>query len=221
MEIAEKPLGAGASKAAKVEATGSFAEGVLGAGAATVAILGLLEIFPLLLASIAVIAIGAALFLHGGAMSMRYSRLAQLTTENKFEGNELGTGMTVETIGGIAGIALGILALIGILPMVLIASAIVVFGVTLIMGAGGMDRMNTLVSGIWESDRARRVAYDASQAGMSVQVLVGLGAVTLGILSLIGVAPLTLALVALLSLGAADFLTGTTAGASLSKAFSH
>jgi hypothetical protein len=152
---------------------------------------------------------------------MRYSRLVNLTTENKFEVNELGTGMTVETVGGIAGVALDILALIGILPTVLIASSVIVFGVALIMSAIGIDRMNTLVSEIWASDRARKVTYDASQAEMSVHALVGLGAVTFGILSLIGVAPLTLSLAALLPLSAADFLTGTTAGVSLSRALSH
>lgn len=204
---------------AKFEVTGSVSEGLLGIGAAVLAIIALFGIMPVLMEAIATIAIGAAFFLHGGAMGARYNRLAALTTENKYQATEFGGTISVEMLGGIAGIALGILALLGIATQTLIGSAVVVFGASLIIGAGAVDRLNQMVSAVWEEESVKKIANNASQTVMSLELLVGVGAVTLGVLSLIGIYPLTLCVVGLLSLGASDFLTGSAISNSLHRAF--
>ncbi len=90
---------------------GSIAEGVGGAGAIVLAILGLIGILPATLASIAVIAIGLALLVGGGAVAAQYSRL--LTKAEPGSGAQLiGGGMTMEALCGLTGVVLGILALL-------------------------------------------------------------------------------------------------------------
>lgn len=221
MELAQKPYSQEITRTAKFEAGGSITEGLIGLGAAVLAIIGLAGGFPFFMMAIATIVVGAAFFLHGSAMSTRYSKLAALVTENKYQANQLRSGASVETIGGITGIALGILALIGLAPITLVSVAVIIFGATLIIGTGAIDRMNTLAAEIWNDSKALRLAHNASETAMGVQTLVGLGAIALGVLAIIGVAPLTLALIALLGLGAADFLSGSVVGGSLSRAFSR
>ena len=220
MEMAgRQPFASDIRKTARIEATGSATESMFGIGAAVLAIIGLIGGYPILMATIATIAIGAALFFHGGAMGARYNRLAAITTENKYQANELGGSISVEMLGGIAGIALGILALLGIATQTLIPAAVVTFGVSLLLGAGALDRLNQLVSIVWNDESAKRIANNASQTVMGLQVLVGLAAVALGVLALIGIYPLTLCLVALLSIGAVDFFAGSTFSAGMARAF--
>ncbi len=206
-------------RTAKIEVTGSFSEGLLGMGAAVLAIIALFGAMPGLLAPIGTIAIGAAFFLHGGSMGARYNRLAALTTENKYQANEFGGSISVEMLGGIAGIALGILALLGIAVQILIASAVVVFGASLIIGAGAVDRLNQMASAVWNEESVKKIANNASQTVAGLQVLVGVSAVALGVLALAGIYPFTLCLVALLSLGASDFLTGSAISTGIYRAF--
>ena len=56
---------------------GSIAEGLSGIAAVALAIIGLAHVFPLLMASIATIALGAALAFEGGAISARYAALIE------------------------------------------------------------------------------------------------------------------------------------------------
>jgi hypothetical protein len=220
MELASKqPFSADLRKTARIEATGSFTEGLFGVIAAVFAIIALAGAVPILLGALATIAIGAALFLHGGVMGARYNKLAAFSTENKYRAEDIGGSISVEMLGGIAGIALGIIALFGVASLTLIAAAVVIFGASLILGAGAIDRLTQMVSVVWNDESAKRIAINASRSIMSLQLFVGVGAIVLGVLALIGIAPLTLCLVALLSLGTADFLTGTTVATGLKRAF--
>jgi hypothetical protein len=60
---------------AKTVATGSGAEAVAGGAALVLAILGLAGLLPMVLASIAVIAVGAAFLFQGAAVAARHRRL--------------------------------------------------------------------------------------------------------------------------------------------------
>ena len=124
-------------KTAEVLFGGSLAETLVAAGAVVLAIIGLVGAFPTLLLSIAAIALGSALLFDGAAFSARFTNLLQETTHNRAESAELSSGTSAESIGGIVGIALGILALLNIFPMVLVPAAVIVFGAALILGAGG------------------------------------------------------------------------------------
>jgi len=186
---------------AKTLATGTGAEALAGAGALVLAILGLAGLMPMVLASIGVIAAGAAFLFQGAAVAARHRRLAlEAGGETEIE-----AGMSAEIVGGLAGIALGILSLIGIETMVLLAVSAIVFGGTLMFGSPVVYRISKAETGIGVGDQIGR-EMTAGAAG--AEALVGIGAITLGILALVGIASQTLVLVAVLSIGGAELLSG-------------
>lgn len=195
-------------KSAKVAGAGSMVEGIAGLGTVVLAIIGLAGVLPGLLAFIATIAIGVALLFQGGAMAARLSSLPVEMSGERVESMPLGGGMTAEFLGGVAGIVLGILALVGVAPVILVAIAAIVFGGALVLGTGVAASLNSLemarLSGLTMYQQTAREVVSAA-AGM--QVFVGLGSITLGILALLGIAPLILVLVAMLALGAAVLLS--------------
>jgi hypothetical protein len=80
----------------------------------------------------------------------------------------------------------------------------------LLLGSATVSRLNALA---FESaithETSRRVAREAVQAAAGVQLLLGLGSLTLGILAVVGILPLVLTLVGLLTTGAAVVFSGT------------
>ncbi|MFA5654251.1 MAG: hypothetical protein WDA72_09090, partial [Desulfomonilia bacterium] len=110
-------------RAAQKIAVGSVSEGVVGAGAATVAVIALTGVFPQILLCVATITAGSALMLQGGAIAGRFSALIHEASASRIGSSELGGGMTAEFIGGVAGIVLGILSLLNIYPLVLLPAA--------------------------------------------------------------------------------------------------
>lgn len=199
-----------AMRSVEILRTGSMAEGAAGLGAVVLAILGLAGILPFLLLPISTIAIGAALLFEGGAIAARFSNLLTGMSRSGAQTTELGGGMTAEFLGGAAGVALGILGLLGVLPAVLIPVAAIVFGGSLIFGSAVTTRLNSLeIASSGGHELAQAAAREAVAAAAGVQVLVGLGGIALGIIALIGVAPDVLSLVAMLSIGASVLLSGT------------
>lgn len=170
---------------AKLAAGSSSAEAIAGVGAIILAVLGLARIAPQYMAPIATIAVGVAFWLRGGAEAIRFS-----TFSGSLQRTEEFRGMSNEFFAGAAGIILGILSLLGIAPAVLLSVAIIVYGAALLLGGNVM-------------------AQFASGSG---QILVGLTAVILGILSLVGFNPIALMLVALLTLGFSLLFSGTNMG---------
>jgi hypothetical protein len=210
------------AKSAEVVAGGSMVEAIAGVSAVVLAILGLAGLLPVYLLDIATIAVGLALLFEGGAIAVRYSRLLSETVGSRLSSAELGGGMGVEVLGGIAGIVLGILALLGLMPLTLASVAAIVFGGTLLMSSGTTSRLNCLIiDGHGWPDTARRVAREAVLAAASVQVLVGLAGGILGLLALLGIYPLELALVAMLCLGASVLLSGTAISSKMLSVLHH
>jgi hypothetical protein len=198
-------------KSAEVITGGSMVEAVCGVAAVVLAILGLAGLMPIHLVAVATIALGAALVFEGGAIAARYSKLLGETVGSRqVTAAEFGGGMTAELLGGLAGIVLGILALLNVYPLELTAVAAIVFGGALLVGSGSTGRLNALVIEGWYDlhDTARRVAREAVSAAAGAQVLAGLAGAILGILALVGTNTLTLTLVALLCLGASGLLSG-------------
>jgi hypothetical protein len=187
---------------AKTVATGSGAEAVAGGGALVLAILGLAGLLPMVLASIAIIAAGAAFLFQGAAVAARH-RL--LTLEAGGGEAEIEIGVSAEIIGGLAGIALGILALIGVETMALLAVSAIVFGGTLLFGSPAVYRASRAEPGNQVLDE---IARQTTAGAAGAQALVGIGAITLGILALVGIVPQTLVLVAVLCVGGAALLSG-------------
>jgi hypothetical protein len=187
---------------ARMAATGSGAEAVAGAGAVVLAILGLAGMLPMILASIAVIAAGAAFLFQGAAVAARHRRLALEAGGGEIE---IEAGMSVEILGGLTGIMLGILALIGIATIPLLAISAIVFGGTLLFGSPAIYRASRAEPDAVVLDV---IARETAAGAAGAQALVGIGAITLGILALVGLVPQTLVLVAVLGIGGAALLSG-------------
>jgi hypothetical protein len=199
-----------------------MSEGVVGVVAIVLAILGLAGARPFYMAAIGVIALGVGLVAEGAVLAGRYSRLLRDTSEGQVATSHLGGGLTAETLAGIAGIALGILALVGVRPFILLPIAILVYGGGLVATSGSATRLADLVVE-WAplGDAARRVAREASSAASSAHLLVGIAAMALGVLALIGFVPLLLTLVALLGLGASMLISGSTIGSRALRTLHH
>lgn len=200
-------------------AKGSVAEGVVGASAATLAVIALTGVASGILLAVATIAAGSALMLQGGAIAGRLSAMLEESFKGRARGLDLG-GMTAEFLGGVTGIVLGILALLGIHPLVLPPAAAIVLGSALVMGSGISAGLNMLIIEEVEPDGfARQVARQAITAAASVRALIGVGAIALGILGLSGVNPVVISLVAILAVGVSDLLSGTAVAGRLVSMF--
>lgn len=196
----------------------AITEGVTGLAAVALSIIGLTNIHPWLLASVATIALGAVFVFEAGSIGARFLSYEQ--TSPGVTSRPFGSFMTAGFLAGCAGIALGILALLAVVPKVLIPVAIVVYGASLILDSGMRARLSQLEgehSG-W-TPASQEMAREAASASSSIQMLAGLGAVTLGILAIIGFASQVLTLVALLSVGAVILLAGSTTGGRIASMF--
>ena len=203
---------------AKTSIGTSVAGRIAGIAAVAISIIGLAHLFPEILVSIATLAVGVALLFEGGAVAARFSGLIQ-EMETPEDGVRWG-GMTAEFLAGATGIALGILALLHLAPMVLVPIAAIVYGCALILDSGVNNRLSALEArknGIrgWKAT----VARESASATSNIHVLVGLTAVTLGILALVGFAPMVLSLVAMLGIGGASLLSGYMFGSRVQSVF--
>ncbi|HLJ96030.1 MAG TPA: hypothetical protein VKU02_22840 [Gemmataceae bacterium] len=193
---------------------GSAVESIGGIATVVLAIVGLAGVFPIYLAAVAAIVLGAALLIQGAAIAARFSALVAETAGTRSASRQLGGGMSAEFLGGAAGIVLGILALLQVFPAVLLAVAAIVFGGVLVLGIGASSRLNALaIDRAWtgpEGEISRRTASEMVSASNAAQALVGLAGIILGILALVGIQyTLTLVLVALLCLGVSVMVSGT------------
>jgi hypothetical protein len=164
--------------ALRTVAGGAILESIGAIATLGLAIVGLAGVFSPTMAAIATIIFGAALWMEGGVFATRYSEGAL----------EWGESLSVDFLGGVAGIVLGILALLGLAAVTLLSVAIMAFGATL------MFRRTEGISAGYQS------AF-------------GLGTFVLGLLAVIGLSSLPLVLVALLCLGASALFTGAAMGA--------
>lgn len=178
---------------------GSIAEAVGGIGAAVLAILGLTGLLPQEMAAIATMAVGVALLLEGAAVATRFSDLLSETGRSVSDVAKLGGGLGAEFLGGVAGGILGLLALLGIVPVSLMAIAVIVFGASLLLSSGATYRLDSLASKLGQKALTGAQML-AGVAASGVQVLVGIAAIALGIIALVGISPMILILAGLLSI---------------------
>jgi hypothetical protein len=203
-----------------LEGSGSIVEAVGGVGTAALAIIGIAGVLPQELAAIASIAVGAALLAEGGTVAARFARLLQRAGGVEL-GRDLGGGVSASLLGGLAGIVLGILALVGVVPTVLMPAAIVVFGAAILVSSTATWRVGVLAASSTASPEIRAVAEESLKAASGAQLMVGVASVTLGILAIVGIHPVLLGLVALLSLGVSIVLEGTTLGGAMMAALAR
>jgi hypothetical protein len=202
---------------AEASAGGSLGQAIGGAAAVVLAIVGLANFAPSYMMSIGVIVLGAALLLKGFSIVSRFRALLTRQAQVRAREAEFGGGMTAEFLGGAAGIVLGILALIGVVPDILCSVAVIGFGMSLILGTGLAIRLNRMENRA-EEPWTRTLIQDITDATAGIQALVGLAAIVLGILGLVQVVPVTLTLVAILCVGASVLAGSAVTGRMVSVA---
>ena len=200
---------------------GASTEIIAGAAAIVIAVLGLVGVVPLFMAAIATIVIGAAIMLEGAAVSRRLSALQdELDGASTFA--RAGGGLSAELLGGGAGVVLGVLALVNILPLILLPVAALVYGGTLLLAGVTRPAVVELTERDLPQrraeDRARRASQAALTSSSGLLVLAGAATAVIGILVLAEIAPpVSMVLIAMLVVGAAILLSGSALAARVGR----
>ena len=207
---------------AATAAVGGAMDAIGGIATAVLAIIGLAGWRPELLAGVATIVFGAALLIQGGALLSEYAQVftpaGALQTASDAVG---GDGLAAMFPVGIAGIVLGILALLGIASYALTSISVIAFGAALMLSAQSVRRLYKLQS---EAQVASAVSYSTREflagemaAGAAgIQFVAGLAALVLGIIAVVMTATVrneVLTLVALLIVGATNIISGSALSA--------
>jgi hypothetical protein len=186
------------------EATHSTPELVAAIAGLAAAVIGLAGFEPLTLAAVATIAVGFALLLQGSTIARRWSDAIHIPATERSEAVSMGT----EVIGGLSGMILGVLAIVGISPAVLLPAAGLVLGSALMLGGPAQPALVEL--GPATAPPRWYVVRDRVRASGSVMVMAGVAALVLGILALAAGGPVVrLTLVAMLCV-AVSLVTATS-----------
>lgn len=195
----------------EVASYGGLVDAFGGAATVVLAIVALAGTSSDMLLAIATIVFGAALLIQSGAIVSELSAMIAPEGGAAVAENFGGGGLAIVFLAGTAGIVLGVLALIGIHPVMLASIAVIAFGSAVVFGGGSVWSVfrlkqsgQTVVSG------AQIVATEIAAGSAGLQCVGGLAAIVLGILAVTGTLPATLSLVGLLIMGAAIVLTGST-----------
>lgn len=192
-----------------------------GAAAVVLAILGLANVSPMYMASTAILTVAAALAFQGIAVGSCYSRAVH-ESGGKHAVIDIRTGLTAEFLAGTVCLILGALGLMGVETRILAAVSAIVLGSGVLLGAGIANRVahfanqHSLRYTFFEN-----MVADAVTAASGAEVLVGGGAIVLGVITLVGTLSYTLPLVALLALGASTLITSAAVAGKVASVWSH
>lgn len=200
---------------------GGLVDAVGGIATIVLAIIALTGVHDMTLAGIATIVFGVALLIQGGTMLTEYTRMSSPAGASAM-GEEIGSGggLSALFLVGIAGIVLGVLALLNMYAQTLISIAVIAFGAGLLLSSNSVwhlyrsKRSSHRLGGMQAASSGEIFASEMAAGSAIMQSLAGLAAGILGILAVTGTAnPAILALVGLLVLGAAVLLTGSSLSA--------
>ena len=184
-------------------AVGPLTEGAAGIAVIVLTILALAAVSSGTLTAIATIVVGVGLFVQATNTGIEYSRASIAAQSGNGAGDEaaqLGGDVSVEVLAGIVGVVLGILALIGAATaMSLLPAALIVFGGALILAGMSATRIGRVSAA---EPAGLNIAADLAPS-RGLQVLIGVGAVVLGILAYVLPTGGVLLVVGLLAVGAA------------------
>ena len=184
---------------ARMLAGGSTLETIGGLAAVILSVVGFEE-RAVEMGSIATIAIGIALLSQGASLMARWGQAFRRAQGTQPDRGEMVEGIGTEVFGGVVGIVLGVIALVGIKPAVILPVAAIVYGGSLLLG--GAVQPDLVYLAPERNPRYARATFSAIQASGGIMVLVGVAAAVLGVLALLEVGPpISLALVAMLSIG--------------------
>ncbi len=188
---------------------GGFVDALGGIAAIVLAIIGLAGVHPEVLVSIATIVFGAALLIQGGTM------LSEFAMEPEGSASAVGGGgLTALFLVGVAGIVLGVLALLGLHAAMLTSIAVIAFGAALALSSSSVWQLLTSRSMAAQFQaRApvlRIIANEVAVGSAMLQAMGGVAVIVLGILAVAGLYTVPLTLIGILVSGAAILLTGST-----------
>jgi hypothetical protein len=201
-ERAERMASVPAPATTTAIASGSWFEVVASAVGIVASALGLIGRIPVVMACLAVLAVGAAMFAQAIGMAIRWNDLLSRFAGRHARSVSLGIGATLA--GGTIGIILGALALAGVAPLVLVAIAAIVFGLALIFGGPAQQDVVALPPEAFRYE-------DLGRTSSGLMVIVGVASTILGVVAMFGVGPVvTLGLIAMLIVGGAELVAGAT-----------
>jgi hypothetical protein len=189
---------------------GGFVDALGGIATVVLAIIGLAGVRSPDLLSIATIVFGAALLIQGGAMLTEF---AAMEAPAQASGVSAGGGLGALFGVGVAGIILGVLALLGVKSTMLNAAAVIAFGGALVMSASAVWQLLTsrsVATRFQTGSMLQVVASEIATGSSSLQGMAGLAVIVLGILAVAGISSEYLALIALIVAGCSIVLTGST-----------
>jgi hypothetical protein len=130
------------------------------------------------------------------------------------------SGLSAHFLAGGAGIVLGVLALVGIQPAILVSVAVIAFGVAMALSSSSVWRLHemkraALTAEATSMSGAEILANEMAVKSSGALTVAGLAAIVLGILAVAGVHAAVLSLVALIALGATLVLTGSSLSATV------
>lgn len=209
-------------KMVEVAGAGSATEAIGGAAAVVLSIIGLAGALSSAMMETGTIVLGAALLFDAGAIAARYERLCRTAWGEQSHAASFSSGISAESVAGLTAIVLGILALLGMAPVTLCSVALIVLGAALLFASAAKSRFTSVsTSQYGVSDRARQVLDEATNLTAGSDVLIGIGAVVLGILALLGIQSTTLVLVGYLGIGFATMMGGSAGGARMRALLRH
>jgi hypothetical protein len=198
-------------------ASESIVELVAGLAVVVLTILGLADVSPSFLVAIATIVFGVGLLLYGtAALSQLNVALARFSASE----GAISSGRPTVLLAGVAGILLGVLALLGASSIQLVALAVIVFGRSLLMSSYGAVRTRIVAATPANADPTfARIVRNMATGVAALPTMAGSAAIVLGIFALCGFAPTEVTLIALLELGCFSSLTSAFVGGSFARAF--
>jgi hypothetical protein len=114
---------------------------------------------------------------------------------------------------GIAGIVLGVLALLDIRAPIVTAAAVIAFGVALVISSWAvwqsLTSRSTAARFRTHAPMVRLIASEVAAGSAGLQAMAGLAVIVLGILAICGIYTVPLTLIALLVSGASIVMTGS------------
>jgi hypothetical protein len=204
----------------EAEPVGLLTEGAAGIATIVLAIIALAGISAGALASIATIVIGVGLMVQAFNSAAEGSKMMTAEMAASQHTAAFGCEVMVDLMCGLTGVVLGILALVGISTAYLVPAALIVFGGALLL-SGAISMRPRTFSTATSAGQTQTVSYQGSAAASGIEVLIGLAAVVLGILSVIFAATVSwvLVLVGFIAVGAALLLVSATVSNAMLRLF--
>jgi hypothetical protein len=205
----------GTGLASEAEPLGLLTEGAAGIAVIVLAVIALAGTASGALASILTIVVGVGLMVQAFNSAAEHSKVM---AANVASVPDLGGEVMVDGLSGATGIILGILAMVGINTPYLVSSALIVFGGALLL-SGAIALSPRASQSTVPGGQAQVVSYQGLAATGGMEILIGIAAIVLGILSLMFVGSWVLALVGFIAVGAALLMVSATFSGTILRLF--